>query len=427
MDIWIYLLLVSIGVGVGIALTRARFGSRLRTVAHRLSMPVTRSAISQIEEIARATERTRAELGQLRDEYRLLTTNLAAAVVMRDVSGTITFCSPFVEVLTGYPLQRFAAKESGSADFLETIVHSEDRERYQRAMGIARTGESFQFRYRILHQSGIELWVETRIGPILQANGALSGTLAVTLDITGPMRYQRQVEERNRDLQDFTYMVSHDLKAPLFTIKGMTEILREDLGATLTPEIQETLTHIADASKRLEQLVGSVLEYARISSSEQQSLAVDTKSILEEVLNDFTSQIAECAATVELPTNPPVVLGERLRIYQVFSNLLGNALKYRAPGRQPQIHIEAVILPLACEASFTVRDNGLGIPADRLDQIFRPFHRAYQGTVEGSGIGLACVKKIVERSGGTISVESTLEEGSAFRFTLPLAANESRE
>ncbi len=361
---------------------------------------------------------SQAELHGAQDRYQLLTDNLAASVIIRDIEGKIAFCSPYTEVLTGYSLREIYASES---DFFLSILHPSDAEKYHRAFKIAATGEAFQFRYRIHHRTGIEMWVETRTVPIVGEDGEVSLSLSVTLDVTGAVRYQRQVEEKNRDLHDFTYMVSHDLKAPIFTIKGMAAVLREDLAATLTPDTTEALDHIAGASRRLETLVASVLEYSRISSQEMAHESVPLAEVFKEIRADFSSLIQSAHATVTVDPHLPWVMGDRLRLYQIFGNLIGNAIKFRSPERPCRVQVRLEPSRHERAVTITVADNGLGIPADKREDIFRPFHRLHGHHIEGSGIGLACVRKLLERCGGSIAVESSEGQGSIFRVTVERA------
>ena len=349
------------------------------------------------------------------ERYRVLTENLAASVVIRDAEGKIVFCSPYTEVLTGYAVSEIYG---ATGDFFLNIIQEEDREKYARALKISTLGEAFQFRYRIHHKTGIEMWVETRAVPVVSENGEITSSLSITLDVTAAVRYQKQVEEKNRDLQDFTYMVSHDLKAPIFTIKGMINVLEEDLGAHLSADARETLKHISQAAKRLEQLVASVLEYSRISRQENKAEQVNLSEIIGEISSDYAAQIDQTGAAISVAPALPTITGDRLKIYQIFSNLIGNALKYREPGRPLKITIAHQPSKRPAEVVISVQDNGLGIPADKLDLIFRPFQRAHGNGIEGFGIGLACVKRLLETCGGSISVKSDEGQGSVFTVSL---------
>lgn len=351
------------------------------------------------------------EAQELIRRYQLLTENLAAAVVIRDAQGRITYCSPYTEVLTGYALSEIYAS---SQDFFQTIAHEEDSALYGRAMRVTSVGEPFQFRYRFYHKTGIEMWAETRTVPVLDHEGGLRSSLSITLDVTGLLRYQRQVEEKNKDLEDFTYMVSHDLKAPIFTIKGMAALVTED--TSVKDETKELLDHIRKATERLESLVDGVLKYAQISAEGADSARIGLQGVITEVLNDYKTRMGD--SQVKVQSELPVVIGDHIKLYQIFSNLLGNALKYRSMERQLELNISSDSTESNHYVLIKVSDNGAGIPGDKLEAVFRPFQRAHGNEIEGSGIGLACVKKLLEKMGGDIQVTSTVGKGSTFLVKL---------
>jgi PAS domain S-box-containing protein len=375
--------------------------------------------------IALATQAHEKEADELRqasalanERYKLLTDNLAAAVIVRGAAGNILYCSPYTEILTGYPVREMY---TGDTDFFERIVHEADRSKYVRSLQVTSHGEPFQFRYRFWHKTGLLMWAESRTVPILDDDGSVISSLSITLDVTGNVRYQRQVEEKNEELQDFTYMISHDLKSPIFTLKGMLGILQEELGASPREQIAEPLEHIGRAMRRLEQLVTSVLEYSRASSFEAKHERVELGQLIPEVIDDFKPNLTGCAGVVSIAGTLPVVIGDTLRLTQVFSNLLSNAIKYRSSARPLKISIAPAPSLDPKMTAIAFRDNGQGIPPDKLEIIFRPFHRLHGAEIEGSGIGLACVKKLLERLGGSISAESDGASGSAFIVSLPSA------
>ena len=358
-----------------------------------------------------STPQNEAAPDLLFQRYRILTDNLAAAVIVRNSAGRVVYCSPFTEVLTGYPASQICSSEE---DFFLSLVHEEDREKYGRAMKVAATGEPFQFRYRFIHRGGIEMWAETRTVPLDNPNGNEQYSLSITLDVTATLRYQRQVEEKNRDLRDFTYMISHDLKSPIFTIKGMLQALNEDHGPKMDTEMREMVGHMSTAADRLEQLVKSVLELSRISSQEIASEPLDPAALLLDLAHELEPQIKEAGATLSIAPALPAILGDRLRVSQVFANLVGNALKYRAADRAPLIEISESPCQRHRFCAISVRDNGIGIAANQLDDVFRPFHRLKTVSVEGTGIGLAAVKRIMEKLGGEVRVSSEPGHGSVF-------------
>jgi|GEM_PF-861435 len=350
----------------------------------------------------------------LLNRYQTLSAKIAAAVVIRDANGKITFCNPYTEVLTGYSLSEIYAARG---DFFLQTVHEEDRPHYLRAFKISSLGDNMQIRYRVFHKTGIEMWLETITEPIIE-DGEITGYISTTLDVSELVRRQKQVEEKNRDLYDFTYMISHDLKAPIFTIKGMINLLKEDLSQQINADIKETINHIIKAADTMERLVHSVLQYFRISNQEDKLESIDLKTLCADIATNYSRQIQDSQANITVDPNLPVILGDRTKLYQIFSNLIGNALKYRDPARPPIVAVSLRPTPHNREIKIAVSDNGLGIPAEKLELIFRPFQRAHGNKIEGSGIGLACVKKLLERIGGAITVESQVGQGSVFTVTL---------
>jgi signal transduction histidine kinase len=263
------------------------------------------------------------------------------------------------------------------------------------------------------------MWAETRTVPIMDDHGDLTSSLSITFDVTSLIRRQQQIEEKNRDLEDFSYMISHDLKAPIFTIKGMMQILQEDLQITTESSTWEIIQHINAATDRLEQLVQSVVDYSRVGIGESAEEVVNINSLLQDICNEITPQLSAVEGSISVTPAMPEVLGDRLKLYQIFSNLIGNAIKYRSPERKLEISITATYISPRY-VQFLVKDNGLGIPSNRLQDIFRPFQRAHSKDIEGSGIGLACVKKLVSCLRGDVSVQSEVGVGSTFKVVLPL-------
>jgi len=347
--------------------------------------------------------------------YRILTENVAAAVVMHQPHGSILWCSPYTEVLTGYSTAEiYEERES----FLQAHVHEEDREMVSHALAIVATGEPFQYRYRFYHKSGLALWLETRTVPIFDQLAQEYVALSITLDVTSSVHNQLKIEERNRDLSEFTYMISHDLKAPIVTLRGMLEVVRDELKAVQLNNMAEPLEYMHKAVHRLEQLVGGVLELARVSASEQAHEPVSLQATVQEVLDDYRLQIDSCKAQITTVEELPWVFGNKTQLYQIFSNLIGNAIKYRSPARPLVVTIASQSLKTRRRAVIAISDNGKGIPDQYRDSIFKPFNRAGEQSTEGSGIGLACVKRLVEKLGGTIRVDSVEGEGSVFTLEL---------
>ncbi|RME58283.1 MAG: PAS domain S-box protein, partial [Candidatus Dadabacteria bacterium] len=195
--------------------------------------------------------------------HSLVVENLTAAVIVQDLGGKVLFCNGYAEVLTGYSKREIYGTTN---DFLHFIIpYEEDRKRYQRGKTFAKAGEPFQVRYRIKHKAGVEIWAESRTVPIQNKQGEVEAVLSIIFDITASVRYQQLVEEKNRDLYDFAYMVSHDLRSPLSTLKGMVEIINSS--KENVEEVKEAVMYISKATQRLDTLISRILDYAKVSSA----------------------------------------------------------------------------------------------------------------------------------------------------------------
>jgi PAS domain S-box-containing protein len=358
------------------------------------------------------------EAESLIERYEVLTENLAAAIVIRDEDGKITYCSPYTEVFTGSSLSEIYKSPT---DFFIQHAHEEDQDKFKRALSVSSLGEAFQFRYRFIHKTGIHMWAEMRTVPIFSEESKFLGTLSITLDITGTMRYQQQVEERNKDLQEFSYMISHDLKAPIFTIKGMMNVLHEDHKDLFEGERGEILGHVEKAADRLSTLVSAVLEYSKVTTRQISPEPVDLNTVIKEVLYELEPSIKTAEADIFYQQNLPHVIGDKLMVYQIISNLVGNSVKYRDPNRALKIRITSEGKSTRGFVSLTIADSGMGISQEKIEGLFRPFQRAHSGSIEGSGIGLACVKKLLQKLGGSVMVDSKEGVGTAFTIKIPIA------
>jgi signal transduction histidine kinase len=255
--------------------------------------------------------------------------------------------------------------------------------------------------------------------------------MSITIDVTDSIQYQKQIEEQNQDLNDFAYMVSHDLKAPIFTIQGMADALKEDYGNVIGDDGRKLLDYITNAASRLTMLVESVLEYSALTNSDDTLSDVSLEDLIPNVISDYSEKLKNIDSKIQLVNQLPFIKGEPVRIYQLFSNLIGNAIKYRKLDKTLEILISSSNISPGY-AQIDISDNGIGIHENKLEDIFRPYRRAQSRDtegedIEGSGIGLACVKKIVDKIGGRVSVSSKLNKGSTFSLILPLSKPSERK
>lgn len=231
-------------------------------------------------------------------------------------------------------------------------------------------------------------------------------------------RARHALEESNKDLQQFAYVASHDLQEPLRVVAGYVQLLARRYKGRLDADADDFIAFAVDGATRMQHLIQNLLDYSRLTTRGRNFAEVDTQKVFEGVLRDLAAVIEESGASI---TGGPLpsVRGDETQLAQLFQNLLSNAVKFR--GREkPQIQVGA--RPLDGQWEFHVADNGIGIESKYFERIFVIFQRLHgRNEYPGTGIGLALCKKIVERHGGHIRVESTPGEGSAFRFTLPAA------
>jgi signal transduction histidine kinase len=227
-----------------------------------------------------------------------------------------------------------------------------------------------------------------------------------------------KLSRSNADLEQFAYVASHDLKEPLRAISGSVQILQERYQTQLGADAEQVIRHTVEGALRMQRLIDDLLTYSRLATREAPLEPADCSAIVQEVLANLAQSIQESKAVVT--HDPlPTVAGDRTQLLQVFQNLISNGIKYRSQ-RTPKIHIG--VEDRDGEWLFSVRDNGIGIAPQYAERIFRIFQRLHtRKEYSGTGIGLAVCKKIIERHGGKIWIESEPEEGSTFFFTLPKA------
>lgn len=226
-----------------------------------------------------------------------------------------------------------------------------------------------------------------------------------------------ELEEKNAELERFTYTVSHDLKAPLITIRGFLGFVREDLNLGNTVRLEKDMARINDATEKMQHLLTDLLELSRIGRLKHDPVLISTNGLLAEVVELLQGRIQEHRVQVKITGALPAIYGDRQRIFEVFQNLIDNAAKFMGDQVQPIIEVgtqgEKNGKPI-----FYVRDNGMGIHPQFKERIFGLFDKLNPQS-EGTGVGLALVKRIIEIHGGRIWVESVPGIGTTFFFSLP--------
>jgi PAS domain S-box-containing protein len=279
-------------------------------------------------------------------------------------------------------------------------------------------------------KDGLDIPVSLTISPIIDRWGNAIGASKIARDISQQKRLENllaiqnltlanhaaSLKQSNEDLEQFAYIASHDLQEPLRTIHGFTQLLAERYKGQLDKQGQEFIGFVTDGANRMQTLIQDLLKYSRIQAQELNSVPVHAEEVLNEILEYLRMAIEDKQASIT--HDPlPTIQTDRSHFHHLLQNLITNAIKFHGP-TPPHIHVSAQ------ERSdgwvFSVQDNGIGVGSEYFERIFLPFKRLHtREEYQGTGIGLAICKKIVERRGGRIWVDSEVGKGSKFSFTLP--------
>jgi PAS domain S-box-containing protein len=305
------------------------------------------------------------------------------------------------------------------------VIHPDDRERvHALSAECARTMSPFDYQGRRILPSGEVRWAHHRSAPSRDADGQVVWN-GVLLDITERKRAEagldsslRQLEAQNAELTEFTYTVSHDLRSPLVTIRGFSGLARTALKRGETEQAIEHLDRIDRASARMVELLNDLLDLTRIGRVVESGERAPLNTLIDDVLNMLHAEIQRSGAVIDVQPDLPHVFGDLSRIKQVLANLIANAIKFNRPGVAPHINIGGE--RDGRHSVFYVADQGRGIPQQFQSKLFGLFQRLH-ADVEGTGIGLALVKRIAELHGGSVTLHSAGEnQGARFTVKLPL-------
>jgi light-regulated signal transduction histidine kinase (bacteriophytochrome) len=285
-----------------------------------------------------------------------------------------------------------------------------------------------------MRKDGSEFPVELGLNPLRTDEGVF--VLAAVVDITERktteltlmahttqleaanhdlIRTKAELEQKNQELDEFTYVASHDLQEPVRKLISFSKLLAEDLGDELNEQAAKDLNFIVDAAHRMRDLVQALLELSRAGRTALKAEPVSLEDCANRAIDCLELRIQETDARLVRDSLPDVI-GDPTVLTQLYQNLIGNALKF-IDGAQPAIHLTAE--RDGAQWILGVKDNGIGMKADYFDRIFQPFQRLHgRGEYPGTGIGLSICKKNVERHGGRIWVESAPGAGSHFKFTI---------
>ncbi|HUU63016.1 MAG TPA: PAS domain S-box protein [Dehalococcoidia bacterium] len=372
------------------------------------------------------TERKRAEEELKESEKRFEDIALSSADLIWEVdaNGKYVFTSGRVKQILGYSPEELIGKTP-----FELMPEEEAKHIGQIFEQIVAKKEMIvDLENWNLTKNGELVYLLTSGVPLLDNTGSLIGYRGVDKDITERKRAEEErerllhdLERSNAELEQFGYIISHDLQEPLRMVASYTQLLEKRYKGSLDADAEEFIAYAVDGSKRMQNMIQSLLSYSRVGTRGKPFEPTECESVFKQALDNLKVTIDESGAGV---THDPLprVMADETQMIQLFQNLLGNAIKFRGE-EQPRIHVSAK--QDSNECLFSVGDNGIGINPEYFDRIFVIFQRLHgREEYPGTGIGLSVCKRIVERHGGRIWVESQPGEGSTFHFTIPKGGEE---
>jgi PAS domain S-box-containing protein len=361
-----------------------------------------------------AEERVRESEARFRQTFELAASGICHVIDGRFVRVNRSLC----EIL-GYSEKELLGMT------VKQVSHPEDRDLSDAGRARLRKGEidTVRLEKRYLRKDGRLVWCKIAIALARDVFGVPQYEIAIFDDITDRRNAEAALREAheelkrsNAELEQFAYVASHDLQEPLRMVASYTQLLSRRYDARLDGDAREFMAYVVDGASRMKQLIEDLLAYSRVGTKGGEFRPVAADAALRRALFNLRAGIEEAGAAVTydaLPTLP----ADEVQLGQLFQNLIGNALKFRS-NSVPRIHV--AVKEKDAEFEFEVRDNGIGIEPQYYQRIFMVFQRLHnKGEYPGTGIGLAICKKVVERHGGRIWVESRQGEGSSFFFTLP--------
>ncbi|MDB6016072.1 MAG: sensor histidine kinase [Pedosphaera sp.] len=397
---------------------------------------------------ARAERRRAVEQVRRLADFKSALLNNASYMVIstEEPGGIITSINPAAEQLLGYTAEECIGKLTPAA--FHDPVEIADRARiFSKELGVAiepgfevfvaraRRNLPNEYEWTYRRKDGSRFPVLLSVTALRDSQGKIIGFMGIANDMTERKRVEeeirrlnseleKRVTERtaelaaaNEELETFSYSVSHDLRSPLRIVTGFSKLLQEEHGDQLGPGAREYLEHICTATERMDQLIQGLLNLSRINRAQLRRQHVSLSDMARTIAGELRK--GEPQRTVEFVITPDLsVEGDRELLRSVLQNLLGNAWKYT--GKHARARIEFGLAPADGEKVFYVRDDGAGFNPENVGQLFNAFHRLH-GVEEfpGTGIGLATVRRIIQRHGGRIWAEGAVEKGATFYFTIP--------
>ena len=339
------------------------------------------------------------------------------SVVITNPDGMIEYVNEHFTTVTGYAADEVRGKNSRVFASGETTA-----ETYQDLWTTILAKKRWSGEIKNRRKNGQFHWEIMAISPVVNDEGEIVHFVAIKEDVTQRRELEDQLLRSNAELEQFAYVTSHDLRQPLRMISSYLSLIEKRMGADMTGELRGFFGFAVDGAKRMDRLILDLLEYSRTGQHASPPETVPLQSAIAEAVANLEATMDDAGASVQIARDFPTIQGTPSELVRLFQNLIGNAIKYRAPDRPPVVAVE-----WRDDGRFwrlAVRDNGIGIAPEDRERAFGIFQRLVtREQYEGTGIGLSICKKIVENRGGTIWIESEPGRGSTFHFTLPKAAD----
>jgi PAS domain S-box-containing protein len=337
-------------------------------------------------------------------------------IVIRDLDGNVLDINLETERVFGWKRDEVRGTRT------KLQMAPESRELADEILNRVKRGETVRnVEVAVCTKSGEAIPVLTTVFPLTDENGQGLGSAEITKDITQLKRAASKLEQKNRELSQFARVLTHDLRAPLHTIRGFADLVQSDCHGERERQCHEYLQEIMEGVDRMERLIGAVLDYARIENQEISLHSVDCQDVFEQAMANLHAAVVE--SNSQITRDPlPTIQANKTHMVQLFQNLIGNAIKFQ--------RVDPLRVHVSCEQGeeqwkFSIRDNGIGMDAEHLHKVFDAFQRLHADSVfPGTGLGLSICRGIVERHGGRVWVESEKDKGSVFRFTIPQRPSE---
>jgi PAS domain S-box-containing protein len=379
----------------------------------------TRDAAGEIDGIfVHATDVTetviaRKRLEESERQFRTLAETIPHLAWMADEKGNRLWYNQRWYDYTGSTFEE--ARAWGWEKFQDPAMVDEVRRRWQEALSAA---EAFEIIYPLKGADGSFRTFLTRVEPVKDSQGCVVRWFGTNTDITDQRRIEQELRRKNRDLEEFAYVASHDLQEPLRMVNIYTQQILKTIG-TDNQNLVDYSRFVKDGVVRMEALIRGLLTFSRSVHAEDTEVGTaDLNASLAEALSILKDRIHDAGAVITA-TPLPAARGETGQLSHVFQNVLSNALKYRKPVLTPHIWISATLDKEECIVC--IRDDGIGFEPQYAERIFGLFKRLHKDEYPGTGLGLAICKRIVERYGGRMWAEGKLGEGAAVYFALPCA------